>query len=305
MKNFRLLFMQKIKIILFSAVLLFGLPLSGLAQFTDSGPFEVGIFGGVSTYNGDLQEMTFSYKQSHAAFGVFLAKEIHNGFGLEFGVNFGKLSGADSLSSDSSRALRNLDFQSNILDVHLLITYNFLHNMDTRIKPYAFVGVAVYHFDPYTYYSNDSIAHQRMYLQPLRTEGQGLVGYPDREPYSLTQFSIPFGIGVKYALSPLVNIGAVISMRKTFTDYIDDVSRTYVDFNTLHSSQPYSAELAFRTDEIPGHESDPYPADETLRGNEDANDFYFFTGLKISINLRSKTAAQRRALEQVACPPSY
>ena len=281
------------------------LPFAGQAQFVDSKPLEVGIFGGLSTYNGDLQEKNFTYQQSHAAIGLFLSKEIHQGFGLEFGVNFGKLSGADSLASDSSQALRNLDFQSNILDVHLLFTYNFLHNMDTRVTPYAFIGVAVYHFDPYTYYTNDSVS-QRYYLQPLHTEGQGLKEYPDRKPYGLTQFSIPFGVGVKYAISPTVNIGAVISMRKTFNDYIDDVSSSYVDNNTLATEyNAASAELAFRTDELPGHENDPYPADGNMRGNPDNNDFYFFTGLKLSISLRSKTRAQQRALEQVACPPSY
>lgn len=301
---FRLLNMKMRKRFLPVAILLLALPVTGQAQFVDSGPFEVGMFGGVSTYNGDLQEMQFTYKQSHLAFGLFLAKEIHKGFGLELGVNFGKLSGADSLASDSSRRIRNLDFQSNILDVHLLITYNFLHNLNTRIKPYAFVGVAVYHFDPYTYYTPDSIP-QKYYLQPLHTEGQGINGYPDRKPYSLTQFSIPFGVGVKYALSRTVNIGAVISMRKTFNDYIDDVSRTYVDYNTLHSIQAASTELAFRSDELPGHENDPYPADGSQRGGSDYNDFYFFTGFKLSINIIGHTAAERRALEQVACPPSY
>ncbi len=289
---------------LFFILLLLGLPFSGIAQFADSGPLEIGIFGGVSTYNGDLQEKNFTYKQSHPSFGLFIAKEIHKGFGLEFGVNYGKISGADSLSSDSSRAIRNLDFQSNILDVHLLITYNFFHNRDTRIKPYAFVGLAVYHFDPYTYYTHDSVT-DRVYLQPLHTEGQGLSSYPDREPYSLTQFAIPFGVGVKYALSPRINIGAVISMRKLFTDYLDDLSQTYADFSAMHSAQPFAAEIAFRRDELPGHGNDPYPDAGTMRASPEYNDFYFFTGLRLSIKLWGHSAAEQRALRQVACPPSY
>ncbi len=288
-------------------VIIFCTPFIVRAQFADDNPLEVGLFGGVSTYNGDLQPKDFTYQQSHPALGIFISKEIYKGFGLELGANFGKISGADSLASDSARALRNLNFQSKILDVHLLVTYNFLHNMDTRVTPYVFAGIAVYHFDPYTYYTapGDSISN-KYFLQPLSTEGEGLESYPDRKPYGLTQVSIPFGIGVKYAISPMVNLGAVFSFRKTFTDYLDDVSSTYVDKNKLSAERgPAAVHLSYRTNEVPGHENDPYPADGTNRGNPSVNDFYFFTGLKLSINILGKSRAAQRALEQVACPPSY
>ncbi len=285
----------------------FCMPLIVRAQFADSDPLEVGLFGGVSTYNGDLQPKNFTYDQSHLALGLFISKEIYKGFGLELGANFGKISGADSLSTDSSRAVRNLDFQSNILDVHLLVTYNFLHNRETRFTPYVFAGIAVYHFDPYTYYTapGDSVSN-KYYLQPLSTEGEGLESYPDRKPYGLTQVSIPFGAGVKYALSPTVSLGLVLSMRKTFTDYLDDVSSTYIDKDKLSAERgPAAVHLSYRSNELPGREDHPYPTDGTNRGNPSVNDFYFFTGLKLSIKIRGKSRAAQRALEQVACPPSY
>ncbi len=64
-------------------------------------------------------------------------------------------------------------------------------------------------------------------LKPLRTEGQGLI--PGREEYKLTQLNIPMGIGVKYFLTETFHVSSEVLHRKTFTDYIDDVSTNYVD----------------------------------------------------------------------------
>ncbi len=41
--------------------------------------------------------------------------------------------------------------------------------------------------------------------------------------------SIPFGAGIKYSLNERFNIGFEILHRYTNTDYLDDVSKTYVD----------------------------------------------------------------------------
>jgi hypothetical protein len=59
----------------------------------------------------------------------------------------------------------------------------------------------------------------------LSTEGQGI--YPDKKPYSLWQPTIPFGGGVKFAITENLRIGFEIGLRKLFTDYLDDVSTSY------------------------------------------------------------------------------
>ena len=65
-------------------------------------------------------------------------------------------------------------------------------------------------------------------LKPLRTEGQGIGNHPNRPQYSLTKRNTPYGIGLKYFFSDKFNLSFEIVSRKTFTDYIDDVSRTYI-----------------------------------------------------------------------------
>lgn len=274
-------------------------PLFVMAQV----PLEVGIFGGVSTYNGDLQEKRVSYNQSHPSVGIIIRKPyIYKGLGLRLGATFGKISGADSLASDTSRQLRNLSFQSNILDISLMAEYDFFDIKETGFTPYVFAGIAVYHFDPYAI----DTAGQKVYLSPLSTEGQGLPEYPKREPYNLTQVSIPFGAGFRYAVSPVVNIGFEISLRKTFTDYLDDISASYVDKMILEAERGTTAvDFAYRTDELPGHKANEYPEAGTMRGSPDAKDWYYFTGFTLTFNLNGNSGRFHKALQQIKCPPVF
>ncbi len=275
------------------------LPLIAIAQ---SAP-EVGIFAGASVYDGELQQKRISYKQSHPSIGLFFRKEVVPNLFIRAGLTYGHISGDDRYGRDSSVRLRNLNFESNILDFDLLGEYNFLDIDQYRFTPYVFAGVALFHFNPYTY---DTI-NRKVYLQPLSTEGQGVAGY-NRKPYSLTQLAIPFGAGMKFALGDNVLLGIEVSLRKTFTDYLDDVSTTYVDQNKLLAARGAEAvELAFRTNELPGHEKDPYPADGTMRGSPVHNDWYYFTGITFSFRVGGNGGAnggnaRSRALRALGCP---
>ncbi len=99
----------------------------------------------------------------------------------------------------------------------------------------------MFNYDPYAL-----LQGQKYFLRPLNTEGQGTTQYPDRKPYGSMAFSIPFGAGVKYCINERINIGFEIVHRVTGTDYLDDVSKTYVDksiFPTLPNGDPSAAAL--------------------------------------------------------------
>ncbi|MDE3182372.1 MAG: hypothetical protein KGM16_03035, partial [Bacteroidota bacterium] len=105
-----------------------------------------------------------------------------------------------------------------------------------------------------------------------------------RNNYSLTQFSIPFGAGVKMPLSENINVGFEIGYRKLFTDYLDDVSKTYVDPNLLLARRGAKAvELSYRGGELKTG-STVYPVGGQ-RGNPSSKDQYYFTGLTLSFRL--------------------
>jgi hypothetical protein len=153
----------------------------------------------------------------------------------------------------------------------------YLFNLyERRFSPYGFIGLGVFHFDPYSYDSTG----RKVFLKPLSTEGQGI--YPNKKEYSLWQPTIPFGGGVKFAITENLRIGIEIGLRKLFTDYLDDVSTSFPDFNDLLAARGQTAvDFSYRGDEVPGGAA-AFPTKETQRGGAEQKDIYYFTGLNIS-----------------------
>ncbi|MDB5222048.1 MAG: outer rane beta-barrel protein [Chitinophagaceae bacterium] len=239
-------------------------------------------FGGIANYKGDLQYnpkggKQISFKQPNFAAGIGLEYEISNKLYARLGIMLGKI-GADDKKQPGQQQ-RNLNFSSPIFDVMLGAEYYILDPYTHMITPYIFAGAAYFHFNPYTF----DAARQKVFLQPLSTEGEGFGA--GRDPYNLSQFAIPFGGGIKLSLSDDVRVGIELSLRKTFTDYLDDVSTTYVDENILLAAKgQQSVDLAYRGDEVG---AGPYPVTGTPRATLDGNDWYYFTGLTLSFRLGS------------------
>jgi hypothetical protein len=243
--------------------------------------FHVGVFGGVSAYNGDLTEKLYPKKVTNGAIGVTGNYELTDNFMLRGGYTYTVVGGADRFSNNQGRIIRNLAFETSISEFSLVGEYYLLNLYDNSFTPYAFAGIAVYHFNPYDF-ANGS--NQKIYLKPLSTEGEGLPGY-QRSPYALTQFAIPLGGGVKYALTSNIHIGLEIGIRKIFTDYLDDVSTTYADPNDLLAAKgQQSVDMSYRGDEVAG--GDPnYPLKGSQRGGSKYKDFYYFTGIHLTYRL--------------------
>ena len=166
---------------------------------------------------------------------------------LRAGYTYSIVGGADRFSDDPELVARNLAFETNISEFSLVGEYYLLNLYENRISPYAFAGLAVYHFNPYAY--NGST--EKIFLKPLSTEGQGLPGYPEKETYSLTQTAIPFGGGVKFAVTENFHLGLEVGFRKLFTDYLDDVSTTYADPNDLLAARGQLAvDMSYRGDDV-------------------------------------------------------
>src|SRR5690349_14505142 len=139
----------------------------------------IGIFGGLSNYQGDLTDK--AYQSTKGAFGFTYSHDVTRHLTLRLGLTFAKVAGADSLSNKPELRLRNLSFQSPITEFSIIGEYNTF-DLDTKTwTPYFFAGIGVYHFNPFTF---DRVGN-KVYLKPLSTEGEGLPGYPDSKPYSL------------------------------------------------------------------------------------------------------------------------
>ena len=248
---------------------------------------QIGVFGGVSNYLGDMTDKL--YQNPGVALGFNVGYQFSSRVNLRAGFTYGKVSGADSLSSQEDIQLRNLHFQSNITEFSVVGEINTLNLNLKRWSPYVFGGVAVFHFNPYTFEQQGL----KVYLQPLGTEGQGLPGYPQSKLYSRTQIAMPFGGGVKYNITDNLRIALEIGLRKLFTDYLDDVSGNYADPNELLAARGQQAvDLSYREDELPF--GDPaYPLKGETRGSSKYKDYYYFTGLHLSFILPSGDGSTR------------
>jgi hypothetical protein len=242
----------------------------------------VGVFGGLAAYNGELAEKPFPKKVTNGAIGITLNYELTEKIMLRAGYTYAVLGGADRYGTKPANLARNLAFETKVSEFSLIGEYYFNSLYERQFSPYLFLGVAAFHFNPYAY--NGSAA-QKVFLKPLLTEGQGLPGYPDRKPYSLIQPSFPIGGGVKFAITDRIHLGLEAGIRLTLTDYIDDVSTTYVDpADLLLARGQLAVDMSYRGDELPG--GDPnYPLKGFQRGGSDIKDFYYFTGLHLTYRL--------------------
>jgi hypothetical protein len=274
-------------------ILLVGMLFPLLAQ----AQWNVNVFGGFSNYFGDLQGNPITTSQANGAFGAGLQYDLSGHFSLLTNLMFGRISASDAYATQADLRARNLSFESAIAEGNLLVEYNLLDLRAHRLTPYVFAGVAVFHFNPYAYDSTG----KKVYLRLLSTEGEGLPQYPNRKPYALTQMSIPFGGGIKFRISDRVTLAYELGMRKTFTDYLDDVSSTYVDQATLLAARgPEAVEMAYRGNEL--HGGAGYPADGTVRGNPKHKDWYYMSGLRVTIALNDGISLHRRHNGVLDCP---
>lgn len=242
--------------------------------------FDLDLFAGITNYQGDLQPKLLTFQKSNPAAAIMLKYSLNNHFLLRSGFAFGSLAATDANNRDDL-VFRNLSFRTAIKEFTLGIEYRFFDLEKVKVTPYVFVGAGVFVFNPFTT-SRDGLGN-RVYLQPLGTEGQDLPDYPDRTTYRLQQFCIPYGFGLKWQVNCNLNLGFELRQTKLFTDYLDDVSRTYADKDLLLASRgQQSVDYAWRGDQING---DPYPLAGTVRGNPGEKDWYYLVGITVGLSI--------------------
>ncbi len=234
-----------------------------------------------------------SFKNFRPVAGLYAALNFSDMVYLRFEGSFGTATANDKQlepvkATTFGRYERNLSFRSKIsefivaAEVHPL-QFKYYEDGPPSLSPYLLGGVGVFNFNPQA--NLNGTWHD---LKPLRTEGQGFREYPTRQPYSLTQFNVPLGIGVKYDLSATLSARFELVHRILFTDYLDDVSEIkYIDpafFSTnLLPGQAFLANQLYdrRRELNPGGTF----ADEQ-RGDPSDKDAFFTIQFKIGYTFR-------------------
>jgi hypothetical protein len=236
---------------------------------------EIGINGGGSGYIGEFNQSN-PLKISGINGGVYGKINFDPRWGLGLHYNYGSIKGDDARSKNPVLQQRNLNFRTSLHEVAFIGSFNFIDmyspGSKKRITPYLFLGVGGVIFDPRATYGGSPYI-----LSDLKSEGQ-------ISPYRSYAVVIPYGAGVKYKKSEAWTIFGQIGYRYTFTDYLDDVSKNYVD--TSDPNDPAHVPRYFP----------PYNASHnpnvgiagTQRGDLRKRDTYVFVNIGISYTFVSQ-----------------
>ncbi len=245
---------------------------------------EVGLGLGTYLYHGDLTKKLFVMEGFQFSGHLFYRYNFNQAIAAKAQVGYGTISAYDYATGFT---LRNLHFKSHIAEFTITGQVDILALIRKdrplgKLSPFLFVGGGVFNFSPKAEFNDEW--HK---LQPLGTEGQGMSEFPDREKYKLTQFSIPFGLDLRYNIGRKLFMGFEMGFRKTFTDYLDDVSTTYVDNGLLAAANgELAAELADRSSDIMG-EGFLFNVGKQ-RGDSEDMDWFFLFDFYVTYNFINK-----------------
>lgn len=229
--------------------------------------------------------------QTRLSIAAGLRYKLTQMFALNTKFTYGKVTGDDALTKEFFRNYRNLNFKTNIYELSTNLEIAFIreqvgHRYRLRgvrgqrgfeMSAYGFIGAGLFYFKP-----KGQAGEEWVDLRELGTEGQGISN--TRSPYSKFQFCIPLGIGVKYSFDRRWGIGLEYGIRKTFTDYIDDASKTYYNNSSLAiENGALSAAMADKSTK-----DFPYiTAAGEQRGDPRDKDSYMFAIISINYKLRT------------------
>lgn len=242
---------------------------------------DIGVSFGTAYYLGDINPRKHFGTRLMPSFGGNYRINLDRRWALKFSLTQSRIEAYDSDSKDPWQQNRNLSFRNDVTEGSLVFELNFWEFEIGQAKkyspasPYFFAGLAYYKMKPQGYYNSNWYE-----LQPLGTEGQGI---DNVQYYSTTGLSIPFGVGVKVSVFKIVGFSLEWGMRKTWTDYFDDVSGIYPDEVVLEdengdlavyfSDQSLSPQLANGTN------------NNVQRGDPGRKDWYAFAHATLSFRL--------------------
>lgn len=263
-------------------LVLFLTALSARAQIW-LGKSDIGFTIGGMNYIGDLNNQSM-FGTVNLAYGGMYRLNFDERWSMRIDIDYGHVEGGNP----DYIVRRNLSFHSYIFEGALRAEFNFfpfsMRDDHYVWTPYIFAGLGFFAYNPKAYFTDPLSGESDWYeLQPLGTEGQGSPVAPDRTPYTLKQLAMPFGIGFKYHPSKSFTLSVEYGFRKTWTDYIDDVSTTYVDNEQLaYYMGEITAGLADRSSEVePGYVN----AAGMKRGDDSLDDWFAYFNVSFTVSL--------------------
>lgn len=292
---------------------------------------------GATGFMGDLGGANRAGTQYHRDFD-FAAIRPGGKIGYRYFINydlaitgnlaFGHVSGDDRHTLEPFRNNRNIMFRSSVLETSVQGEWFFYTDgkigaqyrdqtrtigwIGYRLRAYLFAGIGGFFFNPRGYFNGEhyltlnhaSVAQENLprdgwyNLRPLRTEGQGFSEFPTRKKYIPVSLAIPLGFGITFSVSRELSLGMEYGFRKTYTDYLDDTSTTYVDptvfgANWTNPSRIALAEYFSNPTNYSMGTAPTLPGQQ--RGRPQHDDSYMFLFLSVQYKIISGPTSRRWA----------
>lgn len=280
------------KIVFISLFIVFNIPVK--SQWL----WDFGVSTGIANYIGDIgghegEAKKFisdiQWAKTRFNFGGFARYKWKQKVSLRLAVDYIRLEGDDKLTTNLARQFRNFNFRNDIYDVGFTMHYYLYENNDlgrtyryrNGMRIYVFGGMGGFISNPKTLYNGSWVA-----LQPYATEGY---------QYKKLVFNIPMGAGVYFTIEKKHRLGLEVNYRKTFTDYLDDISGSYPS----EPDNDFERGLILRTNELDPAllASDPGVANShtwgAKRGENTNKDAYLTVSLSYAYVLRGKASFYR------------
>lgn len=240
---------------------------------------ELGISVGAANYVGDIAP-SMVILETKPVIGFFGRYLLSSTFALNTGINFTQITGSDA--NFEFNKPRNLSFKTNIVEYATHLEFNYFKYgkgiLDKKFTSYLFLGLGFINFNPQAQYNG-----QWYNLRPFNTEGSN---------YSNFAMIIPFGLGVKWRINKHFAFESSIGFRRTNTDYLDDVSKTYIDIETQEKQKgKLAAILADRSAEL--NNGKPSFRQGVRRGNADFNDWYVIGNISLTYRIFGRQKCAR------------
>jgi hypothetical protein len=182
------------------------------------------IGGGIGTFNyaGDLVRL-YNPSFSSPAITGFYRYNISSIVSFRAGLTGGKLRANDKAHPiDAFASQRGYSFNISLIEASTVFEYHFLDWRDTRRRlrftPYLMSGLVMF----------------------------GISGVPVKNgEYSNVQIGIPIGGGVKYVLNPKWYMAFELAWRRTFFDYLDNISSNDVTLKNYQYGNQYDNDTYF------------------------------------------------------------
>jgi hypothetical protein len=262
------------------------IPCVGRGQHRFDQTKELGLVIGTAYYLGDLNPTKHLGGRKEAGWGGYFRYNLDSRLALRANVYRFTIEAWDADSKDAWQQARNLHFRNQMTEVSCVVEVNYINhqigNPGDRIAAYLFAGIATFNHMPQAEFEGEWYE-----LQPLGTEGQGTTWgvAHGRQPYSLMGLALPFGFGFKVNMGPFAAFNVEWGVRKTWNDYLDDVSLTYADAVVLDDEK---GDLAVALSDRSEAAAEGLNSVGRQRGNPGVDDRYGWVNASLSFRIGKK-----------------